>query len=110
MTRNELALACGWQLLAGEAEDIEITGCYTGDLLSWVMAKAQQGQIWATVMGNVNAIAVAALTDVAAIVLTENAPLDTQAAEKAQQQGIPVYTCGENSYETAVCVYRQLYT
>ena len=43
----------------------DITGCYIGDLLSWVMSKAQSGNIWITIMTNVNIVAVASLTDVA---------------------------------------------
>ena len=95
MTVKEMAAACGWTLLAGgEGEDNQIDGCYIGDLLSWVMARAQSGNVWITVMGNVNAIAVATLTDVSCIVLTENAALDADAASKAEMQGIPVYGCG----------------
>ena len=42
MTVKEMAAACGWTLLAGgEGEDNQIDGCYIGDLLSWVMARAQ---------------------------------------------------------------------
>lgn len=109
MTVKEMAAACGWTLLAGgEGEDQTIDGCYIGDLLSWVMARAQSGNVWITVMGNVNAIAVATLTDVSCIVLTENAPLDQDAASKAEMQGIPVYGCQENSYQTAVRVYELL--
>ena len=35
----------------------ECEGCYCGDLLSWVMSRAKDGDIWLTVMGNVNAVA-----------------------------------------------------
>ena len=42
-------------------EEKEITGCYCGDLLSWVMSRAKEGDAWLTVMGNVNAVAVAVL-------------------------------------------------
>ena len=88
MTVKEMAAACGWTLLAGgEGEDNQIDGCYIGDLLSWVMARAQSGNVWITVMGNVNAI---------------------DAASKAEMQGIPVYGCGANSYQTAVQVYKLL--
>ena len=31
-------------------EDKEITGCYIGDLLSWVMGRANSGDMWITVM------------------------------------------------------------
>ncbi len=109
MTIGELAQICGWQLLAGEEGcDNPVNGCYIGDLLSWVMARAQSGNVWLTVMGNVNAIAVATLTDVAAIVLAENAALDPEAKQKAEMQGIPVYACAENLYDTAVRVYENL--
>lgn len=105
MTVKELASACGWKLLAGEdGLDNEIDGCYIGDLLSWVMARAQSGNVWLTVMGNINAIAVAALTDVSVVVLAENSVLDSEAARRADQQGIPVYSCPENLYETALRV------
>lgn len=109
MTAKEIAAACGWNLLAGgEGEDNQADGCYVGDLLSWVMARAQSGNVWITVMGNVNAIAVATLTDVSCIVLTENAALDADAAKKAEMQGIPVYGCTANSYETAIKVHQLL--
>ena len=109
MTAKEMAAACGWKLLAGgEGQDNVADGCYVGDLLSWVMARAQSGNVWITVMGNVNAIAVATLTDVCCIVLTENAALDADAAQKAEMQGIPVYGREANSFETAVQVYKAL--
>lgn len=109
MTIREMAEICGWKLLCGaEGQDNEVDGCYVGDLLSWVMARAQSGNVWLTVMGNVNAIAVAVLTDVAGIVLAESATLDSEAAQKAEMQGIPVYACTQNLYDTAVRVYETL--
>lgn len=80
----------------------EVTGCYCGDLLSWVMSRAKEGDAWLTVMGNVNAVAVAVLSDCACIVLTENSPLDDAAKEKAVQQGITFLSTDKNSYELAV--------
>ena len=60
MQIGEMAQTCGWKLLAGEkGTGNEVDGCYVGDLLSWVMARAQAGNVWLTVMGNVNAVAVA---------------------------------------------------
>lgn len=109
MTIRELAAVCGWQLLAGaNGQTKEVNGCYVGDLLSWVMARASAGNVWLTVMGNINAIAVAALTDAAAIVLAEGAALDADAAQRAEMQGISVYSCTENLYDTAVRVYEAL--
>ena len=80
----------------------EVTGCYCGDLLSWVMGKAREGDCWLTVMGNINAVAVAVLTDCACIVLTEQAALDEAAKLRAEQQGVTILTTGESAYELAV--------
>ncbi len=81
--------------------DREITGGYCGDLLSWVMGRAQSGDCWFTVMGNINAIAVAVLADCACIVLTENATLDDDAKARAEMQGVTILATEENSYTMA---------
>ena len=95
MTVREIAEKLGLSVLAGEdGLDREAEGCYIGDLLSWVMARAE-------VMGNVNAIAVASLTDAACIVLTESAALDEDARARADQQGIAVLTTELDSYGLA---------
>ena len=89
-------LCCG-----DKAADKEVKGGYCGDLLSWVMSRANEGDCWLTVMGNVNAIAVAVLADVSAIVLTENSALDAEALERAKQRGVNIYSTEDNTYETA---------
>ena len=53
-------------LVEGDTER-EITGCYIGDLLSWVMGRAPEDSAWLTVMGNINSIAVATLADVSEV-------------------------------------------
>lgn len=103
MKVNELAQKLSLNLLAGEGGlDNEIFTCYSGDLLSWVMGRAEEGSAWLTVMGNVNAIAVATLTDCACIILTEDAPLDEDARQRADSQSVPVLSTGMNAYETAI--------
>lgn len=84
-----------------KATDRNIDGCYCGDLLSWVMSRAKTDNVWLTVMGNVNSIGVAVLADVACIVLTENAPLDDNAKQKAIENGVIVLTTDKNSYQIA---------
>lgn len=82
----------------------EIGGGYCGDLLSWVMSRAQCDDCWFTVMGNVNAIAVSVLTDCACIVLCENAPLDDDAKQKAIQQGVNILTSDKNAFALAAAL------
>ncbi len=86
----------------------EITDCYIGDLLSWVMGRAGEDSIWLTVMGNINSIAVATLADVSCIVLVENSSLDEDAKAKAQAHGVTILSCEENSYRLATKIYELL--
>lgn len=79
----------------------EITGCYIGDLLSWVMSKAQPGNVWITVQTNINILAVAALTDAACIVIPENITVDEATLKKAAVQEINIYSSSKTSYELA---------
>ena len=90
-------------LTEGDLEK-EITGCYCGDLLSWVMSRAVEGDCWLTVMGNINAVAVAVLTDCACIVLTENAALVADARQRAEQQGVTILTTDKTTYAVAVAL------
>lgn len=103
MTVDKLQEALGLTYLCGEnvANEKEIEGCYCGDLLSWVMSRAQAGNIWLTVMGNVNSIGVAVLADISCIILTENAHLDEDAKKRAQENDVVVLTTELNSYTLA---------
>ena len=104
MTVKELAQALELTILTEGDIHKEVTGCYSGDLLSWVMSKAKAGDAWLTVMGNINAVAVAVLTDCACIILTENAALDDVALQKAELQGVTFLRSDKNAYELSVAI------
>ncbi|MBQ3100982.1 MAG: hypothetical protein IJC50_08335 [Clostridia bacterium] len=88
MTVNDLIARLDLEVLNLEDGEREITGGYTGDLLSWVMSKAQSGDAWVTIMTNINVIAVASLTDVACVIIAENAEIENSVIERAKSQGI----------------------
>lgn len=94
------------KVLCGEELNKEISGCYCGDLLSWVMSRANEGDVWLTVMGNINSIGVAVLADVACIVLTENAALDDDALNRARQNDVIILQTEKNSYQMAAAISR----
>ena len=103
MQIGEMAEVLGWKLLTEKTDTTrEVKGCYCGDLLSWVMGRAKADAAWLTVMGNVNAIAVASLADTAGIVLVEDAVLDADAKARAEQQEIAVYGTSLPAFETAL--------
>ena len=109
MTVQQLKEALYVKLLAGEEGlSQEVSGCYIGDLLSWVMGRAQEGDAWITVMGNLNAIGVAVLADTSCIILAENAWLDEDARQKADQHGVAVLGSERNSYQLALGISRVL--
>ena len=97
----ELIEALGASEITVSEPDRDVDGCYIGDLLSWVMGKAQSGNVWITIMNNVNIVAVATLTDVSCILLCENVKADESVIEKANSQGIIILGSELNAYELA---------
>lgn len=106
MTIRALAQDLGLTVHALPDPDREITGVYIGDLLSWVMGRAQSGAIWITIMSNQNCIAVATLSDAAAILLAEGVTPDEQLVALATAKGINLLSSTEPAYETAVRLSR----
>ncbi len=75
-------------------------GGYSSDLLSCVMAGAKKGNIWITLQAHLNIVAIAALNEVAAIIITENAQPDAATIAKANQQGVILLSTSQATYET----------
>lgn len=86
-------------------EDREISGCYIGDLLSWVMSNAESGNVWITIMNNINITAVASLCDVSCIILAESVNLPEEVLNKANMAGITVFSSEKSAYELAGMIY-----
>ena len=108
MTNREFAAACDLRILVEGDPDRGITGGYCGDLLSWVMGRAPADCAWFTVMGNVNAVAVAALADCACIVLCHGAALDAVAKTRAEEQGINIFTTDLPEFEAGFALARAM--
>lgn len=82
----------------------EVNGVYIGDLLSWVMGRAESGDAWITIMSNINIVAVASLADVACIILAEGVELDGNVAATALQKGINIYTSEKTAFQLAAAL------
>jgi predicted transcriptional regulator len=67
---------------------VEISHGYTSDLLSCVMAGAQHGGLWVTLQAHINIVAVAALLELSAVIITENAIPEASIVTKANEEGV----------------------
>lgn len=105
MTVSELAEKCGFVPVCLPDPSRKVTGCYIGDLLSWVMGKAQSGNAWITIMSNVNIAAVASLTDVGVVILAEGVLLDESVVSVAAQKGINILSSALPAFETAKALF-----
>lgn len=92
-------------VIQGEDTNITLTEVFCCDLLSVAMSRAPASGVWVTVMGNMNTLAVASLTEVACIILAEGAVLDEQAMNKAKQEGMTVLKTEESIFLAALSVY-----
>lgn len=83
---------------AADKLDTQVTGGYASDLLSCVMAKAQAGNVWVTIQGHPNIVAVASLIDLAGIIVAEGMNIDAATLKKAEEEGIPILTTSLTTY------------
>ena len=94
--------------IVNETDDKEVECVYCADLLSWAMGRAPAGCAWCTVMGNVNAVAVASLADVSILILCEGAVFDDTAVERAKQQDIFLVKTDLPAFEAAVIIGKKI--
>ncbi|MBQ8400402.1 MAG: hypothetical protein IJX14_00585 [Clostridia bacterium] len=74
-------------------------GVYAGDLLSRAMSHVEADNLWITIMNNMNVVAVASLTEAAAVILAEGVALVPEALEAAKEKDICVLSSEKTVYE-----------
>ena len=102
MTVYELSKNSQFNVLSMPEPEREINGAYVGDLLSWVMGRAEADNVWITIMSNINVIAVASLSDVSCVLLAENVTLEDDVLKTAKEKGINVLSTSLTAYEAAI--------
>ena len=94
------------EVVVADNLDLEITGGYTGDLLSNVMAQACAGDLWFTIQAHQNVVAVGLLVEVAGIVIAEDVAIDEETIERAEEEGINLLRSSQSSYELSGRLYQ----
>ena len=98
MNLTQLREKLGLSLVCG-SEEKSFCGVYAGDLLSRAMSHVEADNLWITIMPNTNVIAVASLTEAAAVILAEEVELLPEALTAAVENGITVYSSAHTVYE-----------
>ena len=101
MTVNKLMGHIDATLICGET-DKPFEGVYVGDLLSRAMSHVDADNLFVTIMANTNTVAVASLTEAAAVLLAEGVKLPEDALEAANKNGITVLSSPLSAYELCV--------
>jgi len=101
MTLSKLAEELSLTRLSGES-DREVESCYISDLLSRVLGGCQSGDIWITVQSSLNMVAVAVMTDASCVILPEGLTAPGNVLEKANEEGLTIFTSEESAYSLAV--------
>lgn len=80
----------------------EIDGLFTCDLLSHVMGFAKEGNIFITILNNINVLGVASLLDLSCVIFTHNISIKQEIIDKANELEIPLFKTKMSSADTAI--------
>lgn len=72
------------------------------------MGRAQEDNVWITIMSNINIVAVASLADVSCVVLAEGVTLEDDVRKTAEAKGVNILSSPLPSYETAKAVWENI--
>lgn len=108
MTINELSRKLDLKIITGTSHEMEkaVSGVYTCDLLSYAMAKINQGDVWVTVHTNLNVVAVASLTDCACVLIPGNIEIESQTIERAAEKGVTLLSSAKSAAVLCYEIYR----
>jgi len=107
MKVSELVKKLDLTVYSGEKGlDREITGGYVSDLLSDVMGKAREGEIWITLQIHQNVMAIASLKDLAAVILVNNLEPQENTVRHSNEEDIPLLGTNLSTFEIAGKLYQ----
>ena len=106
MTIDRVVEKAKLKVLTGDTSK-EFSGVYVGDLLSRCMSHVIEGDVWITIMNNVNVVAVASLTDCAAVILAEGVEMPQDVINTATEKEITILSSEKTAYELC-CLIKDL--
>ncbi len=107
MKLNDLVKEFGLDVKAGSGRlDREVTGGYVSDLLSDVLAHADDGVLWVTLHIHQNIVAVASHKGLAGIVLVQGRVPEKDTVAKAEEENIPIMVTDLSAFELVGRLYK----
>lgn len=100
MTVLELQEKTEWSCLSDHGNHHTVESVFSGDLLSYVMGHALSDQAWVTMQTHQNVIAIAALKDLACVILIDDNQPDEDALMSAKEHEIPILISPLSAFET----------
>lgn len=108
MKVSDLGTLQGFSCLQPEYNDGELSTGYTSDLLSDVMAHAQEGAVLITIQAHKNTVAVATLCGISAMVFCNNRPVGDDVLEAAAKEGIAIFRTAATQFQTSAAIAQHL--
>jgi len=108
MTIREAAAALGAKILHDKFTDADLSGAYTSDLLSDVMANAKDGGALITIQAHKNTVAVATLVNISVIIVCNSRPIPEDFLASAEDEGIALLLTKENQFTVSGKLYKLL--
>lgn len=102
MTVDRLARLFEAKVLCMPNREQTFCGCYAGDLLSHVMVSARPGNLWVTIMSNVNVPAVALSAGISCVIIAEDALPGEDVIKAAKENGVNLISVKETVYD--ICI------
>jgi hypothetical protein len=109
MTLTEVVEKLGLHVLTSKrVGDVKVTGGYTGDLLSDVIANSKTGNLWITMQTHQNVLAVVKLKDLAGIVFVNGRQPDEETTRKADEEYVTVLGTDKSAFSISGQLYQLL--
>jgi len=107
MNLFDLVKGFGLEVKTGSGHlDREVTAGYVSDLMSDVLAHADEGAVWVTLHIHQNIVAVASHKDLAGILLVQGRQPEKDTIAKAEEEGLPILVSTLSAFELVGRLYK----
>ncbi|HKK47540.1 MAG TPA: hypothetical protein VJ932_00490 [Alkalispirochaeta sp.] len=108
MQLSDLPAALDLSIIQDQYEDCELRGAYTSDLLSDVMANADDVDVLITIQSHKNTVAVTTLVGATVILVCNNRPVPDDMVEAARGESVGIFRSSRSQFEISGELYRLL--